>query len=201
MTVALGTDPDLFGQPALPGLATAGNVIEVEEEIELVARIDAVGLTPFEFQGWTGKRLTQSFGTRYDFARGAVEAAPPIPDWLTPLRCRAARFAGLDPDELRQALVIRYDPGAGIGWHRDRPVYGHVVGISLGAEATMRFRRRGPKGFERVGVPLKPRSIYHLSDDARHAWEHSIAPMERARWSVTFRSLAARAAGLSGRGG
>lgn len=183
---------DLFGTPALAGLGTDGDIVDAAEEAELVTRIDATGLTPFEFQGWTGKRLTASFGTRFDFTRGVVEAAPPIPEWLMPLRSRAARFAGLEPGDLNQALVIRYEPGTGIGWHRDRPVYGHVVGVSLGAEATMRFRRRGPKGFERVGVPLEPRSIYHLSGDARHAWEHSIAPMERARSSVTFRSLAAR---------
>jgi len=91
---------------------------------------------------------------------------------------------------LVHALLIRYDPGAGIGWHRDRPQFEHVVGISLGAEAVMRFRRRREKGFDRVAVPLPARSVYHLAGDARHAWEHSIAPMDDARWSVTFRSLA-----------
>ena len=102
---------------------------------------------------------------------------------------RAARFAGLQPDELVQALLIRYDPGAGIGWHRDRPVFEHVLGISLGAPATMRFRRRKPGGFDRASVLLAPRSIYHLTGEARHEWEHSIAAMEVTRWSITFRSL------------
>jgi alkylated DNA repair dioxygenase AlkB len=85
--------------------------------------------------------------------------------------------------------LIRYDPGAGIGWHRDRPVFEHVLGISLGAPATMRFRRRRPGGFDRASVLLMPRSIYHLTGEARHEWEHSIAAMEVARWSITFRSL------------
>src|SRR6266550_3352533 len=101
-----------------------------------------------------------------------------IPDWLWPLRARAAQFARLQPDELVQALLIRYDPGAGIGWHRDRPVFEHVHGISLGAPATMRFRRRRPGGFDRASALLTPRSIYHLSGEARHEWEHSIAAME-----------------------
>jgi len=64
------------------------------------------------------------------------------------LKERAARFAGLQPDDLAQALLIRYDPGAGIGWHKDRSVFDHVVGISLGAPAVMRFRRRTSAGFD-----------------------------------------------------
>jgi alkylated DNA repair protein (DNA oxidative demethylase) len=68
---------------------------------------------------------------------GRPTEAPPIPDWLRPFRDRAAAFAELDPEDLIQALLIRYDPGAGIGWHRDRPIYGHVIGISLGEPATL----------------------------------------------------------------
>lgn len=108
---------------------------------------------------------------------------------MTPLRARAARFAGLAPDDLEQLLLIRYDPGAGIGWHRDRPAFDHVIGISLGEPATMRFRRRTEGGFLRAYAPLRPCSIYHMSGEARHDWEHSIAPMEALRWSITFRSL------------
>jgi DNA oxidative demethylase len=86
-------------------------------------------------------------------------------------------------------LIIRYDPGAGIGWHRDRPMFEHVLGISLGAPVVMRFRRRRPGGFDRVSALLPPRSIYHLTGEARHEWEHSIAGMTMTRWSITFRSL------------
>ncbi|EJU13158.1 hypothetical protein LH128_10211, partial [Sphingomonas sp. LH128] len=82
--------------------------------------------------------------------------APSIPDWLPPFRDRAAHFAGLAPLLLIQALLIRYDPGAGIGWHRDRPVYEHIIGISLGEPATMRFRQRRGEGFARASMPLEP---------------------------------------------
>jgi DNA oxidative demethylase len=88
-----------------------------------------------------------------------------------------------------QALLIRYDPGAGIGWHHDRLVFEHVIGVSLGAPATMRFRRRRSGGFDRASASLAPRSIYHMTGEARHEWEHSIAEMEVTRWSITFRSL------------
>jgi len=141
---------DLFDAPALPGLTTRLDLINLAEERMLIDRIDATNLTPFRFQGWTGKRLTTSFGWSYDYKVGRPKDAPPIPDWLRPFRDRAARFAGLDPAALIQALLIRYGLGAGIGWHRDRPIYGHVLGISLAEPAVMRFQKRRAGGFDRV---------------------------------------------------
>ncbi|MGH6880651.1 alpha-ketoglutarate-dependent dioxygenase AlkB [Hypericibacter sp.] len=108
---------------------------------------------------------------------------------LRPLREKAAYLAGLPADALVQALLTRYDPGAGIGWHRDRPVFEHVLGISLGQPAVMRFRRRRAGGFDRASAALAPRSLYHLTGEVRHEWEHSIAAMDAIRWSITFRSL------------
>lgn len=102
--------------------------------------IDWVELSPFRFHGWFGKRLTASYGCRYDFDSGSVTSANPIRGWLLPLQERAAVFARLAPNEPEQGLVIRYDPGSGIGWHRDRPVVEDVIGVSLGAPATLRFR-------------------------------------------------------------
>jgi DNA oxidative demethylase len=182
---------DLFERPGLAGLAQAGAIVTKSEEQALIAAIDGVELSPFRFHGWLGKRLTASYGWRYDFDTASFGPADPIPDWLLPLREKAAEFARLEPDDFVQALLIRYDPGAGIGWHRDRPVFEHVLGISLGAPATMRLRRRRRGGFDRASALLAPRSIYHLTGEARHEWEHSIAETEAARWSVTFRSLSA----------
>ena len=185
----IAAQPDLFGEAGLAGLSQAYAFVTPGEEQMLIASIDAAELSPFRFHGWLGKRLTASYGWRYDFDDASFAPAEAIPDWLLPLRAKAARFAGLQPGELVQALLIRYDPGAGIGWHRDRPVFEHVLGISLGAPATMRFRRRKPGGFDRASALLVPRSIYHLTGEARHQWEHSIAAMEVMRWSITFRSL------------
>ena len=185
----VAVQPDLFGETGLPGLSQAGEFVTPGEEQNLIASIDAVELSPFKFHGWLGKRLTASYGWSYDFDDASLSPAEPTPDWLLPVREKAARFAGLPPGEIVQALLLRYDPGAGIGWHRDRPVFEHVLGISLGAPATMRFRRRRRGGFDRAAVFLAPRSIYHLTGEARHQWEHSIAPMDATRWSITFRSL------------
>jgi alkylated DNA repair dioxygenase AlkB len=178
----------LFDQSGPAGLRLGQAIVTPDEEQALLAQIAGVRLSPFQYQGWQGKRLTASFGWRYDFNTGQLAPADPIPEWLLPLRDRAAQFAGLEPAALVQALLIRYDPGAGIGWHRDRPVFGHVIGISLGAHAILRFRRRRTGGFDRASADLPPRSIYHLSGEARHRWEHSIAEMTETRWSITFRS-------------
>lgn len=181
---------DLFDTPVVPGLALQQGALCAKDEAALIGHIDAQALSPFRFQQWTGKRLTRSFGWSYDFETGLFAPTEPIPDWLLPARRLAEQFAGLDEGTLVQALIIRYDPGAGIGWHKDRPVFEQVVGMSLGNEATLRLRRRRETGFDRTKVELSPRSIYHLSGEVRHGWEHSIAPMEVPRWSITFRSLA-----------
>ncbi len=50
----------------------------------------------------------------------------PLPDGL---RGRAA-LGGVETAAIAQALVSRYPAGAGIGWHRDRAMYGPVVGCA-----------------------------------------------------------------------
>jgi alkylated DNA repair dioxygenase AlkB len=194
---AMSAQFDLFsGQPSqatkpepIEGLLLIENAIEPDEEAEIAQRIDAAPLAPFRFGQWTGKRLTFSYGSAYDFERGRLTDAPPLPDWLLRLRDHIAPLAGLDPSLAVQALLIRYDPGAGIGWHRDRPQFGEVLGLSLGAPCTLRLRRRTERGFLRHALQLPPRSLYLLSGGARWEWEHSIAPIGETRWSVTFRTL------------
>lgn len=175
--------------PPIPGLATQAELVSAAEEAALIAAIDGSGLTPFRFQRWEGKRLTASFGWVFDFETGRLDRGAPMPEWLLPVRARAARFAGLAPDALAHALLIRYDPGAGIGWHRDRPQFDEVIGLSLGAPAVLRFRQRQGSRFARVSLPLTPRAAYLLRGEARQDWEHGIAPQDATRWSITFRSL------------
>jgi alkylated DNA repair dioxygenase AlkB len=176
----------LFGPP--PGLSTRDDFLSREEEAGLLEHVASLPFRPFEFQGWLGKRETVSFGWRYDFNQARVEAAPPIPDFLLPLRGRAACFAGLEAAQFEQALVIRYGPGAGIGWHRDRPFFDRVFGLSLSSDTVLRFRRRTLRGFERFALDAPARSAYLLSGEIRHEWEHSIAPVSEPRFSITFRS-------------
>jgi alkylated DNA repair dioxygenase AlkB len=161
---------DLFNLPVLPGLSYQDAIITQAEESVLIAHLDELPLAPFRLKGWLGKRRTASFGGHYGFERAAIGPAQLFPTWLLPLKRRAANFARLQDSELVQALLIRYDPDAGIGWHRDRSVFEHVLGISLGANVTMRSRRRRVKGFGRAAALLACRSVYHLSGEARHGW-------------------------------
>ena len=180
----------LFDTPLIAGLKYEEEVISVAEEQALVERLGAIDLAPFRFHGWLGNRRTQSFGWRYDFDDASFSPTAPIPGWLQPAREKAAAFAGVAPDDFVHALLARYDPGAGIGWHRDRDVFGKVVGISLNTPATLRFRQRlSGGGFNRAKLEVAPRSAYLLSGEARHDWEHSIAPGESLRFSITLRTL------------
>lgn len=185
----------LFGAPGrVPeGLAYRADFVSADEEAELIARLDALDFKPFAFRGFEGKRRTVSFGHHYDFNGGGLRRAEPIPAFLLALRERAAALAAVGPDQLQHALAIEYDAGAGIGWHRDRPVFGDVVGISLRSACTLRFRRRRKSGWERAMLPADPRSAYLLRGPARTEWEHSIAAVETLRYSITFRTLTPRA--------
>ena len=180
---------DLFGGPPIPGLAYRDDLISQAEEAALIHRLSALELAPFRFQGWIGKRKTKSFGWRYDFDDASFTPAETFPDWLEELRSKAAAFAKVEPGAFVHALLARYDPGAGIGWHRDRPVFDEVVGVSLGARETLRFRQRTDSGFRRFDLPVEPRSAYLLSGEVRYAWEHRIVPGNALRFSITFRTL------------
>jgi alkylated DNA repair dioxygenase AlkB len=182
----------LFEAPLIEGLRYREDVISAGDERTLLARLGSLALAPFRFHGWLGNRRTQSFGWRYDFEDASFTPAESIPDWLQPLREKAAAFADIRPDEFVHVLLARYDPGAGIGWHRDRDVFEKVVGISLGSAATLRFRRRKPGGFDRANLEVAPRSAYLLTGEVRWDWEHRIVPGESLRFSVTFRTLSAK---------
>jgi alkylated DNA repair protein (DNA oxidative demethylase) len=179
----------LFETPLISGLRYEEDLIGDGEERSLVEQLSAADLSPFQFHGWFGNRKTRSFGWRYDFEDSSFAPTEPIPDWLQPLGETVARFAGVRPSDFVHVLLARYDPGAGIGWHRDRDVFEKVVGISLGTPAILRFRRRKPGGFDRANLDLAPRSAYLLSGEVRWDWEHRILPGDRLRFSVTFRTL------------
>jgi alkylated DNA repair dioxygenase AlkB len=179
----------LFDEPLISGLRYGAQLIDETEQRDCVEQLERLDLPPFRFHGFLGNRRTRSFGWRYDFEDASFTRTEPIPAWLQPLREKAAAFAGFSSEQFVHALVARYDPGAGIGWHRDRDVFEDVVGISLGTPAILRFRQRTPSGFRRARVGVEPGSAYLLSGEARWKWEHSIAPGEELRFSVTFRTF------------
>ena len=186
----------LFAPPATPampaGFAYAPDVIDAAEEARLVGAFADLPFKEFEFHGFLGKRRVVSFGLRYDFNGGGLQQAAPIPPFVLPVRERAAAFAGLAPDRLQHVLITEYRPGAAIGWHRDRPNFGDVIGVSLVSPCTFRMRRKREAGWERAAMRLDRRSVYLMRGPARDDWEHSIPAVEELRYSITFRSLRVR---------
>ena len=184
---------DIFGAPPAPalpeGFVYRDEVISADQERALVERIRALPFREFEFHGYVGKRRVVSFGWRYDFEARVLHKADDMPPFLVALREVAAGVAGLAPEALQHVLVTEYGPGAAIGWHRDKAVFGEIVGISLLSACTFRLRRAVDAGWERISLIAEPRSAYLLSGASRSEWEHSIPAVDELRYSVTYRNF------------
>jgi DNA oxidative demethylase len=137
--------------------------------------------------GQAAKRTVRHFGLNYDYQSRDTVPTDPLPEELEFVRERAAELA---EGELAQILISRYPAGAGIGWHRDAPMFGRIVGVSLGSPCRMRFQRRTKEGERLVEeLELEPRSAYLLRGQARWTWQHSIPATKDLRYSITFRTL------------
>lgn len=188
--------------PVLPtGLTYRDEFVSHDEERELLGHIRELPLREARYQQYIARRRTVNYGFSYDFTHQRKDPAPPIPEFLAPLRARAAEWAGVAPEDFVQALVAEYSPGTPLGWHRDVPDFELIVGISLGGVARIRFRPypwKPERRNEVFALELQPRSAYILRDAARWGWQHSIPPTKVLRHSVTFRT--ARMAGTVRRG-
>jgi alkylated DNA repair dioxygenase AlkB len=73
----------------------------------------------FRFHGYIARRRIIEYGFEYDFVSRRTSVARAISDFLKPLQRRAAVWAGVQPDEIVEAVITEYTPGAPIGSHRD----------------------------------------------------------------------------------
>ena len=114
---------DLFqASPALPeGFRYQPDFLSAHEERDLVERLATLPFKEFEFRGYRGNRRVLSFGWQYDFNRMELRKTEDIPDFLLPLRERAARVANLEASDLQHVLLTEYAPGAGLGGTRTSP--------------------------------------------------------------------------------
>ncbi|HKS08440.1 MAG TPA: alpha-ketoglutarate-dependent dioxygenase AlkB [Pyrinomonadaceae bacterium] len=173
----------------LEGFRYESDLLDHADEQALLTHLRTLPFREFEFHGFTGKRRVVSFGWKYQYSGEKLVKTDEIPEFLLAFRVRAASFAGLEPQAFEHVLITEYGPGAGIGWHRDKAVFGEVVGISLLAPCTLRFRRKAGEKWERVNVLAEPRSAYHLTGPARSEWQHSILRVDALRYSITFRTM------------
>ena len=180
------------GATAFPeGFRYEPDILTPAQEIELLERVRELPFVEFQFQGYVGKRRVVSYGWQYDFNLRVLRQADDIPPFLLALRETAAEFADMPPERLQQVLVTEYDAGAGIGWHRDKAVFGEVIGLSLLSACRFRLRRKAGTSWERVSLTAEPRSAYLLSGPSRTEWEHSIPEVDTLRYSITFRNFKA----------
>ena len=179
-----------YPSPAPEGLRYQPDFFSERDEHELVSRIRSLPLEPFQFGAFEGKRRVASFGWRYDYSQQKLKEAEDLPTWITPVVARVETWASLPAAAIRQVLFTEYDAGTGIGWHRDKTHFDQVFGLSLLSACKLRFRRKTEGGWERYTLQAEPRSLYLMSGESRHVWEHSIPPVDAERYSVTFRTMA-----------
>ncbi|WP_431287013.1 alpha-ketoglutarate-dependent dioxygenase AlkB [Roseateles chitinivorans] len=177
---------------ALPeGMTYRSGFLTSDEELALIALIRSLPLEAAQYKEYTARRRVVSYGGSFDYDANRLRPTQALIEELQPLRRRVAEWAGVAPEALVHALVAEYSPGTPLGWHRDVPDFEEIFGVSLGAAATLRFRpypSDAPKRGDVIKVSVEPRSIYALRGPSRWAWQHSVAPLERLRWSVTFRT-------------
>jgi alkylated DNA repair dioxygenase AlkB len=187
------TQGQLFSlEPTYPeGFLYKPDFLSEGEQAEFLRCLQDVSFEALDYRGYTAKRRAVVFGLDYDFSRRRTSATKPFSDFMLPIRERAAVFAGLSPDELVEGMILEYSRGAPIGWHRDAPQFGIVIGVSLLNLARMRFKPHKRQG-KIISVVLEPRSIYVLRGSVRWEWQHSIPAVDKLRYSITFRTLRER---------
>lgn len=199
----------LFDAAVPPGFVYRPDFLSRLEEEQLLRVIASLPFSAVEMRGVVARRRTMHYGWTYGYYARRAEPGPPMPDWLLPYRQSMASWAGVAPEAFVEALVTEYPEGAPIGWHRDAPMFGDVIGgISLGSAARMKFRPYvSPSAARAAGsrrttheIELAPRSAYLIAGVARREFEHAIPAVSRRRYSITFRTVRERRSSDEGSG-
>ncbi len=165
------------------------DALSAAAERRLLDRLVDLDYGEVRLHGQVARRVVRHYGMDYDFESARVTPGEPVPDWLHDARELAAELLSRPPEHLAEVLVTRYPPGAPIGWHRDAPPFGDVVGVSLASACEMRFQRGSGSDRRVFQAELEPRSAYVLTGRARTVWQHSIPAVAQERYSLTFRTL------------
>jgi alkylated DNA repair dioxygenase AlkB len=187
--------PEPAPQGLPPGMRHEADFLSSDEEAALLALIATLPLEAAKYKAYTARRRVTSYGGSFDYDANKLRPRAPLIEALHPLRARVGAWAGIAAESFVHVLVAEYPPGAPLGWHRDAPDFEEIVGVSLGSLALLRLRPYppiDPKREDVVKLRAAPRSIYLLRGAARWGWQHSLAPVEALRWSITFRTMRAR---------
>jgi len=173
-----------------PGFTYAPQFVSVAQEAQLLEAIRALPFEEAQYKEWRARRRIVSYGGRYDFTHQEIIEAPPIPQFLQPLRAQLASWAGIAEERIQHAMIAEYRPSTPLGWHRDVPQFEDVLGVSLLGHARLRFRPWPPASGQRATwkIDLEPRSAYLMRGAARWQWQHAVSPTPDLRYSITFRT-------------
>jgi alkylated DNA repair dioxygenase AlkB len=168
------------------------NFISLDEEKRLIDVIKETERKNMTFHGYEAKRKTKSYGYDYTFENGSLKKGEEIPESFNFLLERTAEKLAIDPKRFSELLLTEYPVGSVINWHRDAPPFDIIAGISLNSDCVFRLRPQDKTRQKRssiISIPVKRRSLYILSGEARSEWQHSISPVKEVRYSITLRTL------------
>jgi DNA oxidative demethylase len=194
---------ELFPTHILPeGFVYRPHFITPAQEQELVEHIRQIEFGEVKMHGVIARRHTKHYGLSYEYSSRQVQPGELMPDFILTLREQLRTLTDIAPDKFVEVLISEYPTGAGIGWHRDAPIFEVIAGVSLLSECRIRFRPQPtppgpadpipPKPFKPLVQLVEPRSAYLLQGASRWRWQHNIPTTEQLRYSITFRTLRAR---------
>tara|TARA_Y100000389_G_scaffold160392_1_gene162523 strand:+ start:1635 stop:2237 length:603 start_codon:yes stop_codon:yes gene_type:complete len=155
------------------------------------------------------KRQTIHYGYEYDYnikepRTRILKKGNPPPEWLQCLS-EILYSSKIMKNLPNQIIINKYQPGEGIGPHRDHyPIFDNdIATLSLGSEYIMDFKNRRPSTLDKdkvLSVSLPIGSLLVFGDDARHNWTHEIKKRKNdlingkkrprgPRISITFRTV------------
>lgn len=182
--------PDLLRADIIPkGLAYIDQFISIEEETVLINHLKKINWQKVNMYGVEAKRRVAHFGLDYSYESRILTPTSEAPDFLRPLLIKSSQALNVEADDLKEVLISHYPVGAPIGWHKDSPQFESLIGISLGSDCLMKFRRVMPQETLRFNLVLERRSAYILQGEARWHWQHHIPPVKHDRYSITMRTL------------
>ena len=179
--------------PVLPmGFNYSPEFISAGEEARLIDTIKKFDLPHMKFHEYEAKRKVISFGKGWSFTEQRLIHGKPIPAEFDFLVDKIARQLSVSYDQIAQFLITEYPVGSVINWHRDAPPFNIIAGVSLLTDCIFKLRPHEKEKQTRaatISINVQPRSFYSMQGPAKSEWQHSTAPVNKVRYSLTFRTI------------
>jgi alkylated DNA repair dioxygenase AlkB len=175
-----------------PGFDYYPGFITEAEEADLVNVIEQFDLQTMKFHEYEAKRKVISFGLGWSFTEQKLKQGNVIPVQFDFLVDRIAQQLSIPTELIAQFLITEYPVGSVINWHRDAPPFDIIAGVSLLTDCSFKLRPQDKEQQTRsatISLPVQRRSLYTMQGAAKSGWQHCTAPVNKIRYSLTFRTL------------